>query len=143
MADKALRRKKYNEVRNFVRHPPDPCVLKLFLNSWREEVRKYESPTQYQTFTNHFFSEQKLVSSLADSKFGIKKCFHSDSFNNLCFKWTKYWKSILFKIISHKQSVMTEPIPVKSWFLLLFVKIIIVKKCNNLYLGLVMPSSGW
>jgi len=36
---------------------------------------------------------------------------------------------------------MAAPNPVKSLCLLLFVKNIVVKKHNNVYLGLVMPSS--
>ncbi len=39
---------------------------------------------------------------------------------------------------------MVAPIPVKSLCLHLFAQnILLVKKCNSLYLGLVMPSGGW
>jgi hypothetical protein len=36
---------------------------------------------------------------------------------------------------------MVASIPVKSWFILLFAKKYSVKKCNNLYLGLVTPGN--
>ena len=54
------------------------------------------------------------------------------------------WLWLQWKRISCKQSArLAAPMLVKSLCLLLFVKIIAVKRCNIIYLGLVMASSWW
>jgi hypothetical protein len=59
------------------------------------------------------------------------------------------FKKIKLKVNHNFEHYKTEremltPIPVKSYYLLLFVKkVIVVKKHNNSYLGLVTLSCGW
>jgi hypothetical protein len=49
-----------------------------------------------------------------------------------------------WKRISHKQSARWQHLSqLKASALFFFQKIVSCMKCNNLYLGLVMPSSGW
>jgi hypothetical protein len=52
---------------------------------------------------------------------------------------TKKWKRISCKPSARLQHLSQ----LKNWCPLLLAKKLVVKKCNNLYLGLVMPSSGW